>query len=394
MKDYHNTDIFRVLIHSGILTVLLLLVLVVTGCRRDLWVYQDNFKQILLEIDWRNYFRDQQLYPNTPDPDGMTVWFFSKDGRESYHYTTAEVRRYETYLSKGDYEALVIDYSPSEYSHQEFVGMDYASTAKVQSVDYPYQPDSLPELYGPECYAHPLPIQTNGLCTLSWEPENMACDTIQFTAVTGSYDKYIPYDERDTYQSTLTKQIFQLEPLIVPWQMRVRIYIKGIYYLYQVKASIAGLADGYYLMQDRTSTTPCLMALDDWEVHETGDNVGYIAKTFMTWGVQNTSILYEGRHMAYGEKAEGVPDNFIDRPADEIRLNLRLLLRDRKTVCNYHFDVGNMVREYWNEYALRIDLLDGFEGQPDLPYVDAYNGLGFDGLVVPWEDGGNADVTF
>jgi len=53
-----------------------------------------------------------------------------------------------------------------------------------------------------------------------------------------------------------------------------------------------------------------------------------------------------------------------------------------------------MVREYWNEYALRIDLMDGFEGQPDLPYVDAYNGLGFDGLVVPWEDGGNADVTF
>lgn len=394
MKDYHKANGIWRRIHTGVPLVLLSVVLAVTGCRRDLWVYQDNFKQILLDIDWRNYFRDTQLYPNTPDPDGMTVWFFPKDGRESYHYTTAEVRRYETYLSRGDYEALVIDYSPSEYSHQKFVGMDYASTAKVQSVDYPYQPDSLPELYGSECYAHPLPIQANGLCTLSWEPENMACDTIQFTAVTGVYDKYIPYDERDTYQSTLTKQIFNLEPLIVPWQMRVRIYIKGIYYLYQAKASIAGLADGYYLMQDRTSATPCLMALDDWEVHVTGDNVGYIAKTFMTWGIQNTSVFYQGRHIEYGEKAEEVPDNLIDRPADEIRLNLRLLLRDRKTICTYHFDVGNMVREYWNEYALRIDLMDGFEGQPDLPYVDAYNGLGFDGLVVPWEDGGGADVTF
>lgn len=272
--------------------------------------------------------------------------------------------------------------------------MDYASTAKVQSVDYPYQPDSLPELYGPECYAHPLPIQANGLCTLSWEPENIACDTIQFTAITGQYDKYIPYDERDIYQSTLTKQIFNLEPLIIPWQMRVRIYIRGIYYLYQTKASIAGLADGYYPMQDRTSTTPCLMALDDWEVHVTGDNVGYIAKTFMTWGIQNTSIHYQNRHMAYGEKAEDVPDNLIDRPADEIRLNLRLLLRDRKTVCNYHFDVGNMVREYWNEYALRIDLIDGFDGQPDLPYVDAYNGLGFDGIVTPWENQDPINIEF
>ncbi|MBR1880675.1 MAG: DUF5119 domain-containing protein, partial [Prevotella sp.] len=309
-------------------------------------------------------------------------------------YTTAEVRQYETYLSKGDYEALVIDYSPSEYSHQEFVGMEYAETAKMQSKEFPYQPDSLPEIYGPECYAHPLPLQANGLCTIAWEPEIIACDTVQFTAITGKYDKYIPYEERDTYQSTLTQQVFKLEPIIVPWQMRVRVYIRGIYYLYQTKASIAGLADGYFPMKDRTSDNPCLLALDDWEVHVTGDNIGYIAKTFMTWGVQNTSVLYQGRHMVYGEKAEDVPDNLIDRPADEIRLNLRLLLRDRKTVCNYHFDVGNMVREYWNEYALRIDLMDGFDGQPDLPYVDAYNGVGLDGVVVPWEEQDPVDLEF
>lgn len=96
MKDYHKANGVRRRIHKGVPVVLLSVVLAVTGCRRDLWVYQDNFKQILLNIDWRNYFRDQQLYPNMPDPDGMTVWFFPKDGRESYHYTTAEVRRYET----------------------------------------------------------------------------------------------------------------------------------------------------------------------------------------------------------------------------------------------------------------------------------------------------------
>lgn len=394
MKAFHHINGIRVFMYVGILAASLFLIMVTVGCRRDLWIYQDRFKQIVIDIDWRNYFRDTQLYPNMPDPDGMTVWFFPKDGRESFHYTTAEVRRYETYLSKGDYEVMVIDYSPSEYSHQEFVDMNFAETAKMQSKDFPYQPDSLPELYGSECYAHPLPMQANGLCTVAWEPENIACDTLQLTALTGKYDLYIPYDELDTYQSTLTQQFFQMEPIIVPWEMRVRVYIRGIYYLYDTKASIAGLADGYFPMKDRTSTTPCLLALDDWEVHVTGDNIGYIAKTFMTWGVQNTSVLYQGRHMAYGEKAEGVPDNLIDRPADEIRLNLRLLLRDRKTVCSYHFDVGNMVREYWNEYALRIDLMDGFEGQPDLPYVDAYNGVGIDGIVVPWKDEEPVDVEF
>ena len=367
-----------------IILALLLAVLGLSACRRELWVHKERFKQIVLDVDWRNYFRNSVLYPNMPDPEGMTVWFFPQEG-PSLSFTTTQVRQFETYLTKGPYQALVIDYSPQEYSHQECVCMDYASTAKVQSVSYPYQANDFPELYGSDAYARELPKE-GSYCTLFWQPENMACDTESFTANSGEYDTYIPYQERDTYQETLTQQIVEMEPLIVPWRMRVRIYIKGIYYLYETKASIAGLADGYYFMNDRTSSSPCLMALDDWEVHVTGDNVGYIAKTFMTWGVQNSSILYQGRHMEQGEKAEVVPEDYSTRPADEIRLNLRFLLRDRQTVCNYHFDVGNMVRAFWNEYALRIDLMDGFEGQPDLPYVDAYNGMDIGGIVNPWED--------
>ena len=368
-----------------IIFALLLVLMGLTACRRDLWVHKERFKQIMLDVDWRNYFRNTVLYPNMPDPDGMTVWFFPQEG-PSLSFTTADVRKYETYLTKGPYQALVVDYSPQEYSHQEFVGMDYASTAKVQSLSYPYQADKYPELFGTEAYARPLPKEEGGYCTLFWEPENMACDTESFTALSGDYDTYIPYELRDTYQETLVKQTVEMEPIIVPWRMRVRIYIKGIYYLYETKASIAGLADGYYFMSDRTSSNPTLMSLDDWEVHVTGDNVGYIAKTFMTWGVQNTSVLYQGRHMEVGEKAEGVPEDYSSHPADEIRLNLRFLLRDRETVCTYHYDVGNLVRAFWNEYALRIDLMDGFEGQPDLPFVEAYNGVGIDGIVSPWQD--------
>lgn len=394
MKGFHNTNGIRVIMYIGTILTLSLLVLIMVGCRRDLWLFADKFKQTVIDIDWRNYFRNQQLYPNTPDPDGMTIWFFPTDGRESYSYTTAEVRHFETYLSKGDYKALVVDYSPAEYIHQKFVDMEFANTAKIQSTEYPYQPDSLSELYGPECYAYPLPMQPSGLCTIVWEPENIACDTLQFTALTGKYDRYIPYEERDTYQATLSQQYFQMEPLIIPWRMRVRIYIKGINYLFQTKGSIAGLSDGYFPMMDRTSNMPCLMALDDWEVYKTGDNVGYISKTFMTWGVQNISIFHQEQQMTRTGNSREVSYNLTNHPADEIRLNLRFLLRDRKTVCNYHFDVGNMIHEYWNEYALRIDLMDGFDGQPDLPFVEAYNGVGVDGVVVPWEEEDPLDVEF
>lgn len=394
-----------------------LTLLTTASCRRDLWVYQDNFKQVELDIDWRDYYREWPMNPNVDpadDPDGMTVWFFPKDGRTSFRYTTAEVRHFEAYLSRGDYDGVVIDYSPEEYSHQEFVGMDYANTAKVQALPASYQADSIPELFGEPAYGRTLPKKNaNGLYEIAWEPEDIASDTVHLYVKTGEYDRYIPYEERDTYQSTLVKQLYEMEPLLIPWHMRVRIYIKGIYYLYGVQGSIAGLADGYKLVDCVTTETPCLLKLDDWEVHldpntkdyEAQGGLGYIAKTFRTWGpvdftnrdwdVHTPQRPITGRvyrtdaeldHVAYEELS--------NRPIDEVRINLRLLLRDRQTVLYYHFNVGNMMNVFRNEYALRIDLMDGFIGQPELPYVEAYRGIDMDGVVIPWEEKQEIDVNF
>lgn len=374
------------------------LLMVNTSCeRRDLWVYQDQFKQILMIIDWRNYDRDQQLYPHTPDPDGMTLWFFPTDGRKSYRYTTAEVNRYELYLSEGDYEGLVIDYSPAEYGHQEFVGMDYANTAEVKSIPSYYQPNKYPELYGPDAYGKTLPlkIDSTGFYAVAYEPEKMASDTIFFHVKSGEYSNYIPYKERNSYQSTLEKQQFYMYPVVVPWRMRVRVYIRGINYLYQTTGSIAGLANGFMLAENHTNDTPCLLALEDWQVYGDKANsagidggLGYIAMTFNTWGMRNSLWAQ------YDKNVPLPPYQLTDVPKDELRLNLRFLLRDRATVLNYHFDVGDMVTVYQNEYVLRIDLMDGFDGQPVLPYVDAFNGMGFDGIVVPWEDTQETQISF
>ena len=385
-----------------------MLLVLVMGCRRDLWVYQDNYKSVELDIDWRNYFREWGIHPYVDpaqDPGGMTVWFFPRDGRQSMKYTTSQVRNFEAYLSKGDYDGLVIDYSPAEYGHQEFIGMEFANTAKVQATSASYQPVDTPELFGDECYAHPLPKNANGFCTVAWEPENIANDTVQMHINTGKYDKYIPYEERDSYQQTLVKQVFDMEPLLITWDMRIRVYIKGIYYLWKAQASLAGLADGYYLVKCESSDQPCLLSLEDWEIHVTGDNVGYIAKTFKTWGPMNFTnrnwdVHVPQRPLSDREFSTNTAldaysyEELSTRNPDELRLNLRLQLRDRHTVKYYHFDVGNLINVFRNEYALRIDLLDGFDGQPDLPYVDAYNGMEFDGVVVPWEDGADADVNF
>ncbi len=386
-----------------------LALLTTTSCeRRELYVYQDYFKQVLLDIDWRNYDRDKYLYPHTPDPTGMTVWFYPANGGKADHYTTAQVNRYETYLSKGDYEAVVIDYSPAEYGKQEFIGMDYANTAKVQATPSAYQPTDDNDLYGKPAFAKELlRQQPNGLWTVANQPEEMASDTAQMHIISGEYDHYIPYDERETYQTTLIQQVFKMNPLIVPWRMRVRIPIKGIYYLYETKATIAGMADGYYLAENHTSDDPCIMQIDDWEVFVTGDNVGYIAATFWTWGMRDALWKdYDGiRQRQNWIINQATPEPFfVNAPKDEVRLNLAIKLRDRKTVCHFHIDCADAVEVYGNINAniigdansLSVDLRKVLTGDeiPELPYAEGVNGLDFGGVVIPWKDGEKVHVGF
>lgn len=423
MKPYKTY--IKSMCQAGTVAAAALMLLLSTGCeRRELYVYQDNFKQVEVNIDWRNYFREWGIQGrvegnnNAPyvvapanDPDGMTIWFFPRDGRTSVHYTTAEVRKFETYLSKGEYDAMVFDYSPNEYGRQEFVGMDYAETAKVQSKPASYQCDSIPALYGPEAYGYPLKMHDNGYCVVSNEPEDIASDTAYMNINTGKYDKYIPYKERNTYQSTLEKQVYDMEPIIDPWAMRIRIYIRNIHFLWQASATVCGLADGYYLVKCKSSETPCMLQLSDWEIHypdqvyDPFGTTGYIAKTFKTWGPTNfenrnwdihapqrpagTTVEYEGKIPLLNYATE----RLSSRMPNELRINLKCLLRDRKTVVYYHFNVGDLIHVFRNEYALRVDLPDGFEGQPELPYVDAYNGIDMGGIVVPWDDGGQSDVS-
>ena len=351
------------------IAALLLTLLMFTNCeRRDLWIYGDQFHSLRLDVDWRQY--------HDYDPQGMTTYFFPDDPTlTSKSFTTANVRSLSCYLSQGGYKAVVFDYSPGEYSHQEFIGMEGASTAEVRATSTSYQPDSLAELYGPACFYRALPsVEKNtGLYTVMNEPEEMALDTVNIQVYQGKYNDYIPYEERETYQSTLVEQVFNAEPLPLIWKMRVRIYVSGIYYLNQVKGSIAGLADGHYLARHENSDVPCLLALDNWEVQTTGDNVGYIATTFNTFGLRSDAQTRSAQTFDYNPQG--------------LRLNLRLLLRDQKTVLYYHFDVGDHITIFDDQLVLRIDLNDDFADHPDLPEVDAQNGAGFDGLVVPWEDG-------
>ena len=452
-RNYLLEDLLALLAAVTVVFVLLML----ASCeRRELYVFGDEFRSVDLNVDWRRY-ADR-------DPDGMTAWFYplNTEGTvlsvlKPYRTTTAEVRRHELYLPGGRYQGVVIDYSPEEYSRQQFLDIDSLPAARVEATPSAYQPDSLTvagegvpaglsdevnwQLFGEPAwtdlqYPRPPVREESGLYTVASQPEQMALDTLDDKTVDrGLYGDYIPWKERDTYQSSITIKHLYSEPQSIVWQLRIRVWIRnGFNYLWQTPASISGLADGHFLPRDVITDQPCLLSIDGWELERTGDNEGYISATLTTFALRPETLqpdreLRSGndvseRIFSYSRVGETEPDygdparwehyvrNCLPR---DIRLNLSFVLRDHATVLNYHFNVGHYVVSWDNQLVLRIDLgpeffdpdnphgAGGEGGDPDnpgdgsgidLPYVDAYNGTGFGADVTPWEDMPPIDVSF
>ena len=402
------------------IVVFAFLLLLFSGCeRRELYVYGDEFHSVELEVDWRQYL--------STDPDGMTVWFYPKDTNRTapYRSTTASVRHHDVYLPGGYYDGVVVDYSPEEYSRQEFLDMDIMQSARVEATPSSYQPDSLTvvgegvdksvsglintQLFGEVAWntvhaERPDINQATGLYIVANQPESMALDTLHNRYVDqGRYGDYIPYKERDTYQDSIRITTLYAQPTTLIWKLRIRVWIQsGFNYLWQMPASISGLSNGHLLALNENTDTPCLLFIDSWSTERTGTDNGYISATVSTFGLRPGTILPD-RELHHAATRAGENDYYTNvcRP-DQIKLNLSFLLRDHATLLHYHFNVGSYVVDYDNQLVLRVELGpdDFYPNNPNgpepivLPYVDAYNGTGFGADVTPWDDEPPVDITF
>ena len=432
LKDYFNlkTYIDRDDLIDGVAILLLEILFVAlvglvimvffSSCeRRELYVYGDEFHSVELEVDWREYA--------SSDPDGMTVWFYPIDtGRTSpYRSTTASVRHHDVYLPGGYYQGVVVDYSPEEYSRQEFLDMDIMQSARVEATPSSYQPDSLTvvgegvaksvseqvntQLFGEVAWntvhaERPDINQATGLYIVANQPESMALDTLHNRYVDqGAYGDYIPYKERGTYQDSIRITTLYAQPTTLIWKLRIRVWIQsGFNYLWQMPASISGLSNGHLLALNDNTDTPCLLFIDSWSTERTGTDNGYISATVSTFGLRPGTILPD-RELHHAATRAGENDYYTNvcRP-DQIKLNLSFLLRDHATLLHYHFNVGSYVVDYDNQLVLRVELGpdDFYPNNPNgpepivLPYVDAYNGTGFGADVTPWDDEPPVDITF
>lgn len=393
--------------------LLVLLASLFTACRRDLWVYTDQFRQIELVIDWSS-IREK--------PGGMTWWFMNQDhsGR-NYHETTAEVTHAWLYLPRGIYDGVVFDYSPAEYSHQEFVGMTHGDSALVHQLPAADQPSVNQHLYGDYAvpdYLTSIPRYTpTGMYQVGAEPEIMHADALHNVEIkTGEEGELVRWEHGKDYEANQTLTTLRANPQTIVWHLYVNVYVKGLLHMSAVRGSIAGLADGCWLGSMRHTSTPCLQALDSWGIASSNGEEGYIRASIATFGMPDREMPASFTETRTGDDPDTDAPEAVDledsdnetggihtQIGERLQLNLQFLLRDNSTVMNYHYDLSDKyITLDGNQLTVEITIPadytgDGGEGDsggaPDLPYVESSDGAGFDAEVTPWVDGGTADET-
>lgn len=373
------------------IVLLLLLLSVATGCRRDLLVYTDEFSHTELTTDWSMA---------TGQPSGMTWWMMKDDHSGDYHNTTADVTHCKIGVPRGVYSGVVFDYSPDEYSHQEFVGMDHIDNALVHLLPSADQPEPDEELYGPEAVmdqAKAIPIyEPTGMYMVTAEPEIMNADTLHHINIeSGLSDDLIPWDEAEKYATDVDEvQMLTACPKPIVWKLNITVYVEGVTFMNNVVASVTGLADGYWLGKLRHTSTPCLQILDNWSRQRTSaeghEDVGILTTSINTFGLQDLDMPpspYDARYTSTTKAADEKPEW-----SKHLRLNLKFNLRDKETIIYEHYDIDSE----WitiNEGSLLVNIQVPVDVAPVLPEVEDAGTTGFGAEVTPWSDGDTTDQT-
>ncbi len=362
---------------------------VLTGCRRDLYVVTEHPKQIELITDWSLAAKK---------PGGMTWWMVRNDhSGYNRHETPAAVTHTWIGVPRGVYTGFVFDYSPAEYSHQEFVDMTEPETALLLLKPAADQPRTDLALVGPEAVPEgmtDIPMMTaNGETFLvSANPETINIATLENVEVQeGSDDDYIPYEDRDKTVNPENVKTIYAKPEPIVWKVRVVVHVKNIDRLYTVRGSIAGLADGSWMSSKRRTSSRCLQILDNWKITAT-DVEGFVTADQTCLGLPDLEMPASPIYARGGSAQQAAEDTSYDQL---LRLNLSFLMRDNKTVVDYHYDLDEENVTVNEEQRLILVRIPGdYPDSPDLPEVEGDGKTGFDADVSDWEEGGSSDTTF
>lgn len=369
---------------------LFVLLAIAASCeRRPLEYYYNPTCKVVLTVDWTHLLRQ---------PTGMTAYFY-RDGYDTpISMTTADIGATEINLPEGHYRCFVMNQSPNEFWTLGFNNMDSFTTARADIVED-----------GSKWFVRKRDTGTRATdpTAVGRQPEDLAI------AVTAEFD--ITEDMVERYQEqyaewkTKTREASarsdsradleiqeaknKLDGLTyyinttaynTVSELKVRVYVDGIYNLYSARASMDGLALGYMLYEGYPSTEEIVQLMETWTKHvdDADPTKGYIESSIRTFGLPGKLI---------GDLAM--------RSADLNLFSLECLLVDLTTRKDQDYNVGNKFTLQLGieglKLALELELGTSTAPAvvlPDVPPAGGSSGGGFDATVSEWQTGDTVEI--
>lgn len=338
-----------------------LLLLFVTSCNHDeLCYHHPHDAKVRVDVDWSQFAEEV--------PTGMTVMVYPQEGGTDKVVTqhTNTISHAVFALPAGRYHSIVYNQSPTEFGSVSFRGMDKYETAEV----YANLTDS-----------HWYVARGDEEGRVVTSPEWLATDRVEDMRVTQEMvektgQEYLVQLTEGRSRVDNSYLIGEHIPQNIIYTVTVKVHIKGIYNLRSSRASLTGLAEGYWLGKGKSTGNKVTQLIEGWKT--------VIDPEDPTRGTIVAQIT-----------CFGLPDGHQKHP-EENTLGLSILLVDNKTVLNFPFLVGDKFKESINEnvqLSLSLELEVTIEDPlPDVEPEGGGNG-GFDATVDDWGDEENIDVN-
>lgn len=337
------------------LIYLFICALMIVSCEhKDLCYHHPHQARVRINTDWSKFKEET--------PTGMTVMVYSQDADQEVVATqhTNTTTHALMYLPDGLYSTIVYNQSHTEFGSLSFRGLSNYNTAEV--------------------YANPATTRwytrTDGTRVVT-EPEWVGTDRLEDMIVTPEMVNETWMELENSKSRNITRNGFLIGTLVprnIIYTIYVKVLVKGIHNLRSARASMDGLAEGYFLGRGVTSTEKVVQLMEEWTM--TQDKVdptqGYIESKITCFGLPHG-------HASLPE------ENFFE---------LQTLLVDNKTILKFPFQVGDKFKKNISE-EVQLTLYLDLELDEPLPDVEPAGGSsgGFSAEVEDWGPEEDIDIN-
>lgn len=353
----------------------ILLMSLVTSCdRRQLWDEWDELVPVDANVDWRGSRWSD--FDEGETPTGMSVYAYDQTGKQQPTVVvTNNIESVSIKLYDGEWNMFVFNQSLMEYASLQFSGMDKYASAQIETIPQASRWFSSSRAEWVTRSNSPWAVQTRATRAQATRDGTRA-DEYSLTTkqpIWFANDCYegVIIDEssivRDfTPHTRFSNGIFYPKSAIV--KMGVKVHFKGFANLYTVRSVISGVAKSYSISKMHSLSEMTAHELTGWTSKAETDSTGYVESKFQTFGLVN----------GYSYLPE------------ELYLHLDVMLVDGQTIMTYDLPVGNLVKTTEDD---DIDLIIEIKDPLELPDVQMTGGgKGFDITVSDWEDEINIDI--